>query len=97
LTASARDAASEVRVGTKKRALRSNKETDEGQRFAALVNSLTKNAPYKALLMQELMREQVDALSMQLAQEVQQIDQGAAEAIDRPGRDHVDVAARNDL
>jgi len=37
-----------VRVGTKKRALRSNKETDEGQRFAALVNSLTKNAPYKA-------------------------------------------------
>ena len=47
--------------------------------------------------MQELMREQVDALSMQLAQEVQQIDQGAAEAIDRPGRDHVDVAARNDL
>ena len=29
-------------------ALRSNKETDEGQRFAALVNSLTKNAPYKA-------------------------------------------------
>jgi hypothetical protein len=50
LTASARDAASEVRVGTKKRALRSNKETDEGQRFAALVNSLTKNAPYKGLL-----------------------------------------------
>jgi hypothetical protein len=48
LTASARDGASEVRVGTKKRALRSNKETDEGQRFAALVNSLTKNAPYKA-------------------------------------------------
>jgi len=48
LTASARDSASEVRVGTKKWALRSNKETDEGQRFAALVNSLTKNAPYKA-------------------------------------------------
>ncbi len=47
LTASARDGASEVRVGTKKRALRSNKETDDGQGFAALANSLTKNAPYK--------------------------------------------------
>jgi hypothetical protein len=47
LTAPARDDVSEPRVGTKKRALRSNKETDEGQRFAALANSLTKKAPYK--------------------------------------------------
>src|SRR5438876_7550621 len=43
LTAPARDDVSEPRVGTKKRALRSNKETDEGQRIAALANSLTKS------------------------------------------------------
>ena len=47
LTAPARDDLSEPRVGTKKRALRSNKETDEGKRFAAPANSLTKKAPYK--------------------------------------------------
>ena len=40
------------------------------------------------------MQEQVDALGVEFAEEVQQIDQGAAQAIDRPGRDHVDVAAR---
>src|ERR1700737_780045 len=33
LTAPARDDVSEPRVGTKKRALRSNKETDEGQKI----------------------------------------------------------------
>ena len=43
LTAPARDDVSEPRVGTKKRALRANKETDEGQRIAALANSLTKS------------------------------------------------------
>ena len=31
------------------RAFRSNKETDEGKRCAALANSLTKKAPYKGL------------------------------------------------
>jgi hypothetical protein len=31
----------------KKRTLRSNQETDEGKRCAALANSLTKKAPYK--------------------------------------------------
>src|SRR5712672_2703919 len=33
----------------KKRTLRSNQETDEGKRCAALGNSLTKKAPYKGL------------------------------------------------
>src|ERR1700676_5165252 len=47
LTAPARDDVSEPRVGTKKRALRSNKETDERQKICRSANSLTKNAPYK--------------------------------------------------
>jgi len=34
---------------------------------------------------------------VKLAEEVQQVDQGAAQAIDRPGRDHVDVAPGNGL
>src|SRR5260370_9303384 len=33
----------------KKRTLRSNQETDEGKRCAALANSLTKKAPWKGL------------------------------------------------
>src|SRR6476660_8929069 len=37
----------EARVGTKKRAFRSNKETDEGG-APACRNSLTRKAPYKA-------------------------------------------------
>ena len=49
LTASARIDLSDARVGTKKRTLRSNQETDEGKRCAALANSLTKKAPYKGL------------------------------------------------
>jgi hypothetical protein len=40
------------------------------------------------------MQEQVDALGVKFAEEVQQINQGAAQAIDRPDRDHVDVTAR---
>src|SRR6266536_6361768 len=40
---------SDARVGMKKRTLRSNQETDEGKRCAALANSLTKKAPYKGL------------------------------------------------
>jgi len=47
LTASARIDFSDARVGMKKRTLRSNQETDEGKRCAALANSLTKKAPYK--------------------------------------------------
>jgi hypothetical protein len=47
LTASARDDVSEPRVRMKKRALRSNKETDEGQKICRSGNSLTKKAPYK--------------------------------------------------
>ena len=34
---------------------------------------------------------------MEFAEEVQQVDQRPAEAIDRPGRDHVDVAAGDGL
>jgi hypothetical protein len=34
---------------------------------------------------------------MEFAEKVQQVDQGAAQAIDRPGRDHVDVAAGDGL
>src|SRR5882672_6069864 len=45
LTAPARDDVSEPRVGTKKRALRSNKETDEGQKICRSANSLTKKSP----------------------------------------------------
>src|SRR6266478_868542 len=47
LTASARIDLGDARVGMKKRTLRSNQETDEGKRCAALANSLTKKAPYK--------------------------------------------------
>jgi hypothetical protein len=43
------------------------------------------------------MREQIDTLGVKLAQEVQQVDQRAAQAIDRPGCDYVDVAAGNGL
>jgi hypothetical protein len=43
------------------------------------------------------MQEQVDALGVKFAEEVQQINQGAGQAIDRPGRDHVDVAAGDGL
>jgi hypothetical protein len=44
-----------------------------------------------------LVQEQVDALGVEFTEEVQQVDQGAAQAIDRPCRDHVDVAAGNGL
>ena len=44
-----------------------------------------------------LMQEQVDALGVEFAEEVQQVDQRAAQAIDRPGRDHVDVTTGNGL
>jgi hypothetical protein len=36
------------------------------------------------------MQEQVDALGVEFAQEVQQVDQRPAQAIDRPGCDYVD-------
>src|SRR5258708_7244756 len=49
LTPSARIDLSDPRVGMKKRTLRSNQETDQGKRCAALANSLTKKAPYKGL------------------------------------------------
>jgi hypothetical protein len=45
LTAPARDGLALLRVGTKKRAFRSNKETDET--CVALPNPLTKETPYK--------------------------------------------------
>jgi hypothetical protein len=45
LTASTRASASEVRVGTKKRALRSNEETDEGQQIRGLCELLDKKSP----------------------------------------------------
>jgi hypothetical protein len=47
LTASARDDVSEPRGGTKKRASRSNKETDEGQTTCRSGELLDKKAPYK--------------------------------------------------
>ena len=55
LTAPARDDVSEPRVGTKKRALRSNKETDERQKIGRTANSLTKKAPYKETALGERM------------------------------------------
>ena len=45
LTASARAGVSEVRVGTKKRASRSNKETDERSRCAGVPKLLDKQSP----------------------------------------------------
>src|SRR5258708_9282260 len=45
LTAPARDDVSEPRVGTKKRALRSNKETDEGQKICRSGEPLDKKSP----------------------------------------------------
>jgi hypothetical protein len=44
-----------------------------------------------------LVQEQVDALGVEFAQEVEQVNQRPAQAIDRPGRDHVDVAAGDRL
>ena len=38
-----------MRVGRKKRSLRSNIKTDEGQKICCLANSLTTKAPYKGL------------------------------------------------
>ena len=38
-----------MRVGRKKRSLRSNTKTDEGQKICCLANSLTTKAPYKGL------------------------------------------------
>src|SRR4029077_13321377 len=45
LTAPARDDVSEPRIGTKKRALRSNKETDEGQKICRSGELLDKKSP----------------------------------------------------
>ena len=45
LTAPARDDVSEPRIGTKKRALRSNKETDEGQKICRSSELLDKKSP----------------------------------------------------
>jgi hypothetical protein len=45
LTAPAHDDVSEPRVGTKKRALRSNKETDEGQKICRSGELLDKKSP----------------------------------------------------
>src|ERR1700736_6698246 len=45
LTAPARDDVSGPRVGTKKRALRSNKETDEGQKICGSGEPLDKKSP----------------------------------------------------
>jgi hypothetical protein len=46
LTAPARDGLALLRIGTKKRAFRSNKETDEGQKTCvALPNPLDKRSP----------------------------------------------------
>jgi hypothetical protein len=44
-----------------------------------------------------LVQEQVDALGVEFAEEVQQVDQGPTKAVNRPGRDHVDGAAGNGL
>ena len=43
------------------------------------------------------MQEEIDALGVEFAEEVQQVDQRAAEAIDGPCRHHVDVAAGDGL
>src|SRR6202158_6282856 len=45
LTAPARDDVSEPRIGTKKRALRSNQETDEGQKICRSSELLDKKSP----------------------------------------------------
>jgi hypothetical protein len=43
------------------------------------------------------MQEQVDALGMEFTEEVQEVDQRPAQAIDRPCGDHVDVAPGDGL
>jgi ABC-type uncharacterized transport system substrate-binding protein len=50
LTAPARADVSEVRVGTKKPAFRSNKETDKGKKCAALPKLLDKKSPIQGVL-----------------------------------------------
>src|SRR5262245_42400999 len=47
LPALARAEVREAQVGTKKRAFRSNKETDEGKDAPPCLNFLTRKAPYK--------------------------------------------------
>ena len=49
LPALARAEVREAQVGTKKRAFRSNKETDEGKDAPPCLNFLTRKAPYKGL------------------------------------------------
>jgi hypothetical protein len=49
LTAPARDGLALPRVGTKKRAFRSNKETDEGQDMRCTAELLDKTSPIQGL------------------------------------------------
>ena len=91
LTASARIDLSDARVGMKKRTLRSNQETDEGKRCAALANSLTKKAPYKGLGAEsEEKREPVSDIALELVDSLKVLDpDGRLEkrTISRPSRD----------
>src|SRR5258708_4591042 len=50
LTAPASDGLALLRIGTKKRAFRSNKETDEGQKHALHCRTLDKRSPIQGLL-----------------------------------------------
>ncbi len=43
------------------------------------------------------MEEQIDALGVQLAQEVQEVGERSAKPIDRPDGDHVDLTPSNRL
>jgi hypothetical protein len=37
-----------------------------------------------------LVQEEIDALSVEFSEEVQKVDQRPAQAVDRPGHDHID-------
>ena len=43
------------------------------------------------------MQEQVDILGMEILEEVEEISERPAEPIDRPGRHHIELPARNRL
>ena len=80
-----------MRVGKKKRTLRSNQETDEGKRCTALANSLTKKAPYKGLgADSEEKREPVSDIDTEVVDSLKVLDPK------RPIRE-ADIASRGTL
>jgi hypothetical protein len=75
LPALARAEVREAQVGTKKRAFRSNKETDEGKDAPPCLNFLTRKAPYKGLGAEsEEKREPVSDIDTEVVDSLKALD-----------------------